>query len=133
MSEENNSNAIERTLSILELVTASQKGLSNADLSRRLNIPKSSASYILRVLEKTRLSESGRKRPIQDRLKAGQFNQRGADSPGFSGNSQTHHERFFEKKNAFVTFFLVIGLLCQKLRIPIPPNNLHKRIPQRAR
>jgi IclR family transcriptional regulator, KDG regulon repressor len=52
MSEENNSNAIERTLSILELVTASQKGLSNADLSRRLNIPKSSASYILRVLEK---------------------------------------------------------------------------------
>lgn len=52
MSEENHSNAIERTLSILELVTASQKGLSNADLSRRLEIPKSSASYILRVLEK---------------------------------------------------------------------------------
>jgi IclR family KDG regulon transcriptional repressor len=52
MSDEHNSNAIERTLSILELVTASQKGLSNADLSRRLEIPKSSASYILRVLEK---------------------------------------------------------------------------------
>lgn len=52
MSDANHSNAIERTLSILELITASQKGLSNADLSRRLNIPKSSASYILRVLEK---------------------------------------------------------------------------------
>ena len=52
MSEENHSNAIERTLSILELVTASKQGLSNADLSRRLEIPKSSASYILRVLEK---------------------------------------------------------------------------------
>ncbi len=52
MSQDSHSNAIERTLSILELVTASQKGLSNADLSRRLEIPKSSASYILRVLEK---------------------------------------------------------------------------------
>jgi IclR family transcriptional regulator, KDG regulon repressor len=52
MPDENHSNSIERTLSILELVTASQKGLSNADLSRRLHIPKSSASYILRVLEK---------------------------------------------------------------------------------
>lgn len=65
MTEENHSNAIERTLSILELVTASQKGLSNADLSRRLNIPKSSASYILRVLEKRGYlsrEESGRYR-----------------------------------------------------------------------
>lgn len=65
MTEENHSNAIERTLSILELITASQKGLTNADLSRRLNIPKSSASYILRVLEKRGYlarEESGRYR-----------------------------------------------------------------------
>jgi IclR family transcriptional regulator, KDG regulon repressor len=52
MSEEIHSNSIERTLSILELVAQSQRGLTNADLSRRLSIPKSSASYILRVLEK---------------------------------------------------------------------------------
>lgn len=37
---------------MLELVAESKKGLTNADLSRRLNIPKSSASYILRVLER---------------------------------------------------------------------------------
>lgn len=52
MSEENGSNAVGRALSMLELIAASNQGLSNSDLSRRLNIPKSSASYILRVLEK---------------------------------------------------------------------------------
>ncbi len=36
----------------MEIVAASRNGLSNSDLSRRLNIPKSSASYILRVLER---------------------------------------------------------------------------------
>ena len=36
---------------MLELVAESTNGISNADLSRRLKIPKSSASYILRVLE----------------------------------------------------------------------------------
>jgi DNA-binding IclR family transcriptional regulator len=51
MSQETTSNAVERALSIIELVAESKKGLSNADLSRRLEIPKSSASYILRVLE----------------------------------------------------------------------------------
>ncbi len=51
MSEETTSRAVERALSILELIAESKMGLSNADLSRRLNIPKSSASYILRVLE----------------------------------------------------------------------------------
>ncbi len=36
---------------MLELVAESTNGLTNSDLSRRLGIPKSSASYILRVLE----------------------------------------------------------------------------------
>lgn len=45
-------NTVERTLSILETVAHSTNGLTNSDISRRLNIPKSSASYILRVLEK---------------------------------------------------------------------------------
>lgn len=52
MSEENSSNAVGRALSMLEMVAESNNGLSNSDLSRRLKIPKSSASYILRVLEK---------------------------------------------------------------------------------
>jgi DNA-binding IclR family transcriptional regulator len=51
MSQETTSNAVERALSMIELVAESKKGMSNADLSRRLKIPKSSASYILRVLE----------------------------------------------------------------------------------
>ena len=52
MTEESTSNAVERALSIFELIAQSNHGLSNSDLSRRLKIPKSSASYILRVLEK---------------------------------------------------------------------------------
>ncbi|MCY7375235.1 MAG: IclR family transcriptional regulator [Pyrinomonadaceae bacterium] len=52
MSEEKTANAVERTFSILELVAESTNGLSNSDISRRLNVPKSSASYILRVMEK---------------------------------------------------------------------------------
>lgn len=51
MSQETTSTAVDRALSMIELVAASKKGLSNSDLSRRLEIPKSSASYILRVLE----------------------------------------------------------------------------------
>lgn len=49
---ESTSTAVERALSMLEIVSQSANGLSNSDLSRRLKIPKSSASYILRVLEK---------------------------------------------------------------------------------
>jgi IclR family KDG regulon transcriptional repressor len=52
MSEENGSNAVARALSILEAVAESSNGLTNSDLSRRLKMPRSSASYILRVLEK---------------------------------------------------------------------------------
>jgi DNA-binding IclR family transcriptional regulator len=37
---------------MLESVAEEPEGLSNADISRRLKIPKSSASYILRTLEK---------------------------------------------------------------------------------
>jgi DNA-binding IclR family transcriptional regulator len=44
--------AVERALAILEAVAQEPEGLSNADLSRTLKIPKSSASYILRTLEK---------------------------------------------------------------------------------
>lgn len=51
MSEETTSNAVERAFSILESIAESGKGLSNSDISRRLKIPKSSASYILRVME----------------------------------------------------------------------------------
>lgn len=51
MPEEKTSNAVERTFSILELVAESTYGLTNSDISRRLKLPKSSASYILRVME----------------------------------------------------------------------------------
>lgn len=51
MSTQNTSNAVERALSILEIISENNRGLSNSDLSRHLKIPKSSASYILRVLE----------------------------------------------------------------------------------
>jgi DNA-binding IclR family transcriptional regulator len=44
-------NTVERTLSILETVAHSTGGLTNSDISRRLKLPKSSASYILRILE----------------------------------------------------------------------------------
>jgi len=37
---------------MLEAVAAESEGLSNAEISRKLQIPKSSASYILRTLEK---------------------------------------------------------------------------------
>jgi len=44
--------AVERALGMLEAVSAEPEGLSNADISRKLQIPKSSASYILRTLER---------------------------------------------------------------------------------
>jgi IclR family transcriptional regulator, KDG regulon repressor len=48
---ESPSTAAERTLLILEAVAQREGGMSNADFSRKLKIPKSSASYILRTLE----------------------------------------------------------------------------------
>jgi DNA-binding IclR family transcriptional regulator len=44
--------AVERALAMLESVAQEAEGLSNAEISRKLQIPKSSASYILRTLEK---------------------------------------------------------------------------------
>src|SRR5579863_2026233 len=49
--DESPSVAVERALSMLEAVALEPEGLSNAEISRRLEIPKSSASYILRTLE----------------------------------------------------------------------------------
>ncbi len=58
--------AVERALAMLEAVAQDSGGLSNADISRKLKIPKSSASYILRTLEKqgylNRNPETGRYR-----------------------------------------------------------------------
>src|SRR5437879_2559177 len=44
--------AVERALNILEAAAQRRDGLTNAEISRKLGIPKSSASYILRTLEK---------------------------------------------------------------------------------
>ena len=49
---EGSTNAIDRAFAILEAIAERDHGLTNAELSRRLEIPKSSASYILRVLER---------------------------------------------------------------------------------
>src|ERR1700684_4065310 len=43
--------AVERALVMLEHVDQASDGMSNAEISRKLQIPKSSASYILRTLE----------------------------------------------------------------------------------
>lgn len=58
--------AVERALEILEAVARETPGLTNAEISRRLSIPKSSASYILRALERRgylrRVAASGKYR-----------------------------------------------------------------------
>src|SRR6201998_2965729 len=58
--------AVERALGMLEVIALEPEGLSNAEISRKLKIPKSSASYILRTLEKrnylNRDPESGKYR-----------------------------------------------------------------------
>ena len=48
--------AVERALTMLETVAQASEGLSNAEISRKLKIPKSSASYILRTLETEAIS-----------------------------------------------------------------------------
>jgi len=50
-SNDLSSTAVERTLLILEAAAQREGGMSNAEFSRKLKIPKSSASYILRTLE----------------------------------------------------------------------------------
>jgi len=58
--------AVERALNILEAASQRREGLTNSEISRRLAIPKSSASYILRTLERRgylrRDAETGRYR-----------------------------------------------------------------------
>ena len=65
-NHESPSVAVERALAMLEAVGQEPDGLSNAEISRKLQIPKSSASYILRTLEKQaylkRDAESGKYR-----------------------------------------------------------------------
>src|SRR5438105_15106353 len=53
VSQDNPATSVERTLAVLEAVAERSSGMSNADINRRLKIPKSSASYILRALVKT--------------------------------------------------------------------------------
>jgi DNA-binding IclR family transcriptional regulator len=64
--KESPSIAVERALAILETAARRSEGLTNSEISRRLGIPKSSASYILRTLERRgylrREAESGRYR-----------------------------------------------------------------------
>src|SRR5258708_29944574 len=58
--------AVERALNILEAAAQRREGVTNAEISRKLGITKSSASYILRTLEKRsylrRETETGRYR-----------------------------------------------------------------------
>jgi len=42
--------SIDRTLTIFEVLSHSKKGLSNSEVSRKLRLPKSTISYILRTL-----------------------------------------------------------------------------------
>src|SRR5256886_15023681 len=58
--------AVDRALTTLEAAAHRRDGLTNSEISRKLGIPKSSASYILRTLERRgylrREAESGRYR-----------------------------------------------------------------------
>jgi DNA-binding IclR family transcriptional regulator len=51
-TDSNPATAVERALNILENVAQRREGLTNSEISRKLGIPKSSASYILRTLER---------------------------------------------------------------------------------
>src|SRR5215467_10921067 len=45
---------VRRTILILEAIGDRAAGMTNSEISRRLNIPKSTASFILRTLEQNR-------------------------------------------------------------------------------
>lgn len=51
MKEATNVGAIDRALTILEVLSQSRNGLTNSEISRRLKLPKSTLSYILRTLK----------------------------------------------------------------------------------
>lgn len=65
-TESSPATAVERALNILEAAAHRRDGLTNSEISRKLAIPKSSASYILRTLERRgylrRDAETGRYR-----------------------------------------------------------------------
>lgn len=77
------STAVERALSILEAAALRRDGLTNSEISRKLDIPKSSASYILRTLEHRgylrRDAETGRYRLGLKILSLGRDVQAGLD------------------------------------------------------
>lgn len=50
-AEESYSTAVERALSILEAIAQRGSGMTHSDISRKLSIPKSSVTYLLRALE----------------------------------------------------------------------------------
>lgn len=52
ITKDNPSTAVDRALAILEAIAQRSGGMTNSEVSRRLEIPKSSASYILRALER---------------------------------------------------------------------------------
>ena len=66
VSDASPATAVERALNILEAAAHRRDGLTNSEISRKLGIPKSSASYILRTLERRgylrRETETGRYR-----------------------------------------------------------------------
>src|SRR5262249_19936148 len=50
VSENNSSTAVERAFAILEAVSERGAGMTNSEISRKLEIPKSTASYLLNTL-----------------------------------------------------------------------------------
>src|SRR5215831_1221677 len=52
VSDASPTTAVERALNILEATAHRRQGLTNSEISRKLGIPKSSASYILRTLDR---------------------------------------------------------------------------------
>src|SRR5438046_7598651 len=66
VSDSSPATAVERTRNILESAAHRRDCLTNSEISRKLGIPKSSASYILRTLERRgylrREAETGRYR-----------------------------------------------------------------------
>src|SRR5271165_6959140 len=78
--------AVERALNILEAAAQRREGLNNSEISRKLAIPKSSASYILRVLDRRgylrRDAQSGRYRLGLKVLSLGKDAQAGVDLAG---------------------------------------------------
>ncbi|HVH69952.1 MAG TPA: IclR family transcriptional regulator, partial [Candidatus Dormibacteraeota bacterium] len=66
VSDASPATSVERALNILEAAAVRRDGLTNSEISRKLGIPKSSASYLLRTLERRgylrREPETGRYR-----------------------------------------------------------------------